>query len=272
MPTASEPLRAQSAAGDVRMGAAAPDPLAAAVPFGPGERFDFQVKLGVFSAGEGYMEVAGVDTVRGRPTYRLGMGLKGRVLFAKVNDRYQSWLDTRALTSLHFIKDVHEVRYQSFKEFAIYPEERRWQQLDEDHADRMDTAEPLDELAFIFWLRTLPLQVGDTYTVPRYFERKGNPVVIRVLRKERKVVPAGAFNTIVVQPIIKTEGLFGEGGNAEIYLSDDAARQLVYMRSEIPVVGSLTLHLTRARAGTPLNDRWASGGAADSALGSARVR
>ena len=263
----ASPLAAQTATLQQPARVWSPDPLAAPVPFGPGERLEFQIKLGVLSAGSGYMAVEGVDTVRGRPTYRLAMSMSGGVLFAKVNDRYQSWLDTRTLVSRHFIRDIHEVRYKSFKEWAIYPEERRWQQLDEDNADTMATSEPLDELAFIYWLRTLPLRMGDTYTSNRYFQKEGNPVVIKVLRKERKKVPAGEFNTIVVQPLIRTKGLFSEGGKAEIYLTDDASRHLVYLRSEVPVVGSLTLHLRKVREGTPLNPaarRAAAGPAAGS--------
>jgi hypothetical protein len=233
---------------EVIKGAPAPDPLAAQVPFGPGERLEYQVKLGVFSAGEGFAAVEGVDTIRGQPTYRLALQLKGGMLFAKVDDKYKSWLTTRDLVSLHFIKDVKEVSYKSFKEWSIYPEERRWQQLDEKHAEPMDATEPLDELSFIYWIRTLPLEVGETYTLNRYFMNKSNPVILRVLRKELKKVPAGEFNTIVVQPIIKSGGLFGEGGKAELYFTDDAARHLVYMRSEIPVVGSVTLHVAATGA------------------------
>jgi hypothetical protein len=121
---------------------AAPAP----VPFGPGERLEYQVKLGVFSAGSAHLAVEGIDTIRGWPTYRLTMGLEGGVFFAKVRDRYESWLDTRLLASRHFIREVHEVRYNSFKEWAIFPEERRWQQLDDAYADTMITSEPLDEL------------------------------------------------------------------------------------------------------------------------------
>ena len=231
----------------------AQDPLAVPVPFGPGERMEYQVKLGIFSAGEAYIAVEGLDTVRGHPTYRLSMGLEGGILFAKVNDTYQSWLDTRRLVSLRFVRDVHEVRYKAFREWMIFPEERRWELISADRAETMKTAEPLDELAFVFWLRTLPLQVGDTYTSDRYFLDDGNPVVIRVLRKERREVPAGEFDTIVVQPTFQTRGLFGQGGKAEIFLTDDPSHHIVYLRSEIPVVGSVTLHLRSALPGTPLN-------------------
>jgi len=230
---------------------APPEPLAE-VPFGPGERLEYQLKLGVFSVGEGHLEVEAIDTVRGRETYRLSMGFQGGWLFAKVDDHYQSQLDTRTLSSRHFIRDVHEVNYKSFREWAIYPEERYWERLDADISEQMSSSQPLDELAFMFWLRTLPLEVGETYTYSRYFKDQGNPVILKVLRKELREVPAGEFNTIVVQPIIRTNGLFSQGGKAEIYLSDDAHRHIVYLRSEIPLVGSITLHLREIRHGTLL--------------------
>ena len=229
------------------------DPSAVAVPFGPGERLEYQVKLGVFSVGEGFMSIDGVEDVRGHPSYRIRMAIRGGMLFAKVNDKYDSWLGTQDLVSRRYIRDIHEVNYKSRREFAIYPEERRWERVDADQDGTMNTSQPLDEIAFIYYLRTLPLEVGKTYTLNRYFKEDGNPVVIKVLRRERKEVPAGTFNTIVVQPIIQTDGLFSEGGNAEVYLTDDADRHLVYLRSEIPVVGSVTLHLKGIREGTPLN-------------------
>jgi hypothetical protein len=223
------------------------------VPFGPGERLEYQVKLGFFSAGNGFIGVESVDTTRGRETYELVMGITGGIPGARVNDRYQSWLDTRTLASRHFIRDVHEVRYRSFKEFAIYPEEGRWVQLDDaDEFDTMSASTPLDELSFLFWLRTVPLEVGQTYTYRNYFKNDGNPVVLKVLRRERRKVPAGEFNTIVVQPTIQTSGLFSQGGKAEVYLTDDADRHVVYLRSEVPLVGSITLHLRSIRRGTPL--------------------
>jgi hypothetical protein len=222
------------------------------VPFGPGERLEYQVKFGVFSAGNGWIGVEGVDTVRGRETYQLGMGLSGGWLFAKVNDKYQSWLDTRTLVSRHFIRDVHQINYKSYREWAIYPEEQRWDRVDNDEAETMIATAPLDELAFVFWLRTIPLEVGETYTYNNYFKDDGNPVVLKVLRRERRKVPAGEFNTIVVQPIIQTSGLFSQGGKAEVFLTDDADRHVVYLRSEVPAIGSITLHLKSVRHGTPL--------------------
>jgi hypothetical protein len=44
-------------------------------------------------------------------------------------------------------------------------------------------------------------------------------------------------------------GLFGRGGHAEVYFSDDSARTLVMLKSKVPVVGSLSLHLKEFRPG-----------------------
>lgn len=233
------------------------DERAAPAPFGPGEHLTYKVKLGVVTVGSGQMTVEGIDTVQGHPTYHLTMGIDGSAMFglAKVDDQYESWLDTRLLASRRFIRDVHQVNYKSRREFEIYPEEKRWERTDADVEGVTLNMLALDEISFIYFLRTLPLEVGATYEFNRYFKDDGNPVTVKVLRKETVKVPAGTFNTVVLQPVIRTSGLFSEGGEAEIYITDDADRHMVYLRSKVPLVGSLTLHLETIRKGVPLNPK-----------------
>ena len=97
--------------------------------------------------------------------------------------------------------------------------------------------------------RTLPLADGATYELPRYFRPDRNPVIVRVLRRERVRVPAGTFDAVVVQPLIKARGIFAEGGEAELWLRDDSTRILLQMRSKLKV-GTLGLQLTAYRAGS----------------------
>jgi hypothetical protein len=57
-----------------------------------------------------------------------------------------------------------------------------------------------------------------------------------------------------VQPIIRTKGLFSQGGKAEIHFTDDERRLPVYVKSDIPnFPGSLTLHLKEIHEGIPLH-------------------
>ncbi|HEX6939035.1 MAG TPA: DUF3108 domain-containing protein [Longimicrobiales bacterium] len=216
----------------------------APVPFGPGERLGYKVKLGIFgTVGEGSMEVVGVDTIHGRPSYHLRFDLEGKVLFAEVDDRLQSWLDVSRLVARRFEQDQKEVNFERHRIFDFFPEEGRYVRLDKEGGGELASAEPLDDVSFLYFVRTLPLEVGQTYTFHRYYKADGNPVTLKVLRKETVTVPAGTFETIVVQPIIRTDGLFGEGGEAEVYFTDDDQRLLVQMKSKVPVIGDLSLHL-----------------------------
>lgn len=224
----------------------------AQVPFGPGEQAEYQVKLGAFSVGSGLMQVVNVEPVRGHPSYHVSWMIKGGIPLARVDDHYESWFDVETLSTRRSIQRIHEVRYRANREYEIYPEERRWERLDNDRAEDMSTDEPLDDISFIYFVRTLPLEVGETYTLDRYFRADRNPVIVQVLRRETIEVPAGTFDTIVVRPIIKSGGLFGEGGEAEVYFTDDDRRMLVRLSSRVPVMGSLSLHLRDYTEGVPL--------------------
>ena len=46
--------------------------------------------------------------------------------------------------------------------------------------------DPLDELAFLYYLRTAPLKVGATYSISRYFKTGYNPVQVRVTGRETR--------------------------------------------------------------------------------------
>jgi len=70
-------------------------------------------------------------------------------------------------------------------------------------------------------------------------------------------VPAGKSSTIVVRPVIKTSGIFGDGGHAEIWFRDDSTRTLVQLKSSLKF-GSLNLDLRNRRAGAPWDTAAAS--------------
>jgi hypothetical protein len=249
LPETSEGARAQRVE-DLPLAERVPQP--AATPFGPGERMDYQVKLGALSVGNGHMEVHGIESIRGHRAYHVSMGIRGGIRFvARVDNLFESWMDVETLASHRFIQDQDEIRTQRYRQFDFYHEDRTFVRADGEESGDMITDRPLDDISFVYYARTLPLEVGETYTLNHYFRPDRNPVVLRVLRKDRVEVPAGTFNTIVVQPIIKTRGIFSEGGEAEIHFSDDNRRLMVYMQSRVPGM-NLSLHLRDFTSGRPL--------------------
>ena len=239
-------LAAQGVVQAGAISAAALPPTPALVPFAAGERLEYDVKFGFLHVGGGSMEVAGIDSIRGRRAWHTVFQVHGGTLFYKVNDRLESWIDVSSLVSLRHWQELSEGRRDRERRFEILPE--RGIVLEEGKPEAPTVAAPLDDGAFLYFVRTIPLEVGQTYEFDRYFRPDRNPVTIRVLRRERIRVPAGEFDAIVLQPIIKTKGIFSEGGRAEIWLSDDANRIMLQMKSKLPF-GSLNLYLTSYQRG-----------------------
>lgn len=241
-----------AAQGPVGVGAAP-----ARVPFGPGERAEYTVSLGIFgNVGRGSMEVVGTEDVHGHPTYHLRFDLDGRVLVGSVDDTFESWLDIDQLFARRFHKRQHEISYKTDRWYDFYPERMEYQRHGTGETGKLATAEPLDEVSFLYFVRTVDLEPGRTYTFNRYYKNSGNPVTLKVLRREVLKGPNGEdVPVVVVQPIIKTSGLFGEGGKAEVYFTDDWRRILVKMTSKVPIIGRLGLTLTGYTAGELVGQR-----------------
>lgn len=165
-----------------------------------------------------------------------------------MNDLYESWFDVVTLNSLRYHQEIDEGSYERKRRYEIFPE--RGMMKEGDQPEEPTVAMPLDEGSFLYFVRTLPLEVGKTYEFSRYFKAQGNPVRIRVLRKETISVPAGEFSTVVLQPTFQTKGIFSQNGKAEVWITDDRRRLMVQMKSKLSF-GSLNLYLrgiTGARA------------------------
>ena len=209
-----------------------------------GERLVYDVKFSAVKVGSGFMEAVGYEPVRGINALHVRFLVKGGTFFYKVNDVLESWIDTTRFVSLKHRQDLSEGSKDRERNFEFYPDRRTFSQ--DGNAEEPGVADPLDDGSFLYFVRRVPLETGRTYEFNRYFRPDRNPVKIIVLRRERIRVPAGQFNAIVIQPIIKSKGLFSEGGKAQVWLSDDSARVMLQMKSSLPI-GSLNLYLREYR-------------------------
>jgi hypothetical protein len=209
-------------------------------PFAVGEKLTYNAKINFLHVGSGTMTVVGVEDVRGQPAYHTSFRVKGRMLFFSVNDMYESWFDTTTFASLRYRQDIDEGSYEAKREYEMFPDRQTY--TENGGPELPGVSQPLDDGSFIYFVRTLPFEVGQTHEFNRYFKPDRNPVRLEVVRKERIKVPAGEFNAIVVRPSIKTRGIFSESSNAEIWFSDDDLRLMLRMRSGLPF-GTLQLEL-----------------------------
>jgi hypothetical protein len=216
------------------------------VPFAVGEHMTYRLRaewLFVDGSGEASLRVEAVDTVHSFPAYRLTFQIKGGLAFFRMDDVQRSWLDVERLFSRRFQQQLNQTGYRRDRTYDLLPAEMRYVRPGvPSDTGRLATPIPLDDVSFIYHVRMMPLVVGETLTESRYYKPDGNPISVRVLRTERTRVPAGEFDAIVVQPIIRNEGLFGENARPEVWLSNDERRIVLRVRARVSIA-SVTMEL-----------------------------
>jgi len=209
-----------------------------------GEALVYDVRFGLLDVGTARMEVLGTETVRGREAWHTRFAIVASALGFGVRDVLESWIDVETGDSLRYRQDSVEGSKSRSRLYEIKPESGVYQPAGDEELPTV--AQPLDQGAFMYFLRGQPLEIGRSYSYPRYFVPERNPVSVSVLRREQVLVPAGRFDAIVLRPILRTKGAFSEQGRAEIWLSDDERRWLVQMVTHLKF-GTLALKLRQAR-------------------------
>ena len=100
-----------------------------------------------------------------------------------------------------------------------------------------------DMLSSIYYVASLPLLPGKTYSFPINDGGATLTVLVHVEEREQVKTPAGTFKTIRVQPETAS-GALRDKGKIWIWYSDDAARIPVQMRARMSW-GTLTFSLLR---------------------------
>lgn len=219
-----------------------------ALPFRVGELLEYRVRVArVGDVGKGRMWVEGPEDERGTSTWRLRFEVEaGKGPFRGV-DRTSSWLDPLTFSITRFRKEERHMLSRSREDVLIHPDSGTWHDLDGDDkaAPRpLGAAEPLDELSFIYFLRTLPLDRDTTMTFERHFDPARNPTIVRVVGNDTIKTPAGIFHTRVVEMEVRDPKHYRGTGTIRIHFSEGDCRVPVRIESRMPVLGATTLTLT----------------------------
>ena len=214
----------------------------AGVPFPVGERLTYGAKYGIFSVGTAVMEVVGIDTLRGIETVHMQFRISGGALWYHLDQTLESWVGRRDFQSRRFRSVQDERDRHRERTYEIFPDSGFYREVGRD-TTFATVAQPLDDAAFLYWVRTVPLEIGKRYEFTRYFRPDRNPVIIEVLGRERVNVAGKKWNAIVVRPKIpQGRGIFSERSETRIWLSDDARRLVLAIQSNFSF-GQVTLKL-----------------------------
>jgi len=216
------------------------------LPFAVGERLLYEGRArGV--GGRGAMWIEGPVDVRGVPTMELHFDFAARFGPVSVSQKTTSWLDASRMTALRFSKRERNPLAHHDETVELFPEERRWKASDGE-GGRSPSSASLDELSFIYFIRTLPLRDDSLFSFSRHFDPDRSPTTVRVVGRERITTPAGTFATVLVEMRVRDAKHYKGEGSIRFAITDDRCRVPVRIESEVPGAGRVVLMLTEARS------------------------
>jgi hypothetical protein len=184
-----------------------------------------------------------VEADGGSGAWLLRFDFRGRVGPVVVENHSRSWFDPAETASFRFTKTERSPFSSSREDVRMDPVARRWTGGRQGLGGAMPTAAPLDELSFIFFLRSLRLGDGDGHDFTRHYDATRNPTRVRVLGRGTVRVPAGEFQAVRVEMRVRDPRQYGGEGVIQIHFTDDARRLPVRIDSRIPRAGHMVLAL-----------------------------
>jgi len=219
-------------------------------PFQPGEKMHYVLKYGAIPAGAATLEVHDMAEIQGIEAYHFVMTARSSSfidIFFKVRDRIDSYADAGMNHSLYYKKDQKEGKTRRNIRVDFDWEKNKSTYVNFDTEPKVISLLPgtFDPLSVFYYSRLIDFQKVEEFEHPVTDGEKNLMGIMRLLGKETISVPAGVFETLVLEPDLQNvEGVFSKKQRAKIklWVTNDERRLLVQMKSKA-LVGSFVAEL-----------------------------
>jgi Protein of unknown function (DUF3108) len=204
-------------------------------PLVVGERLAYNVSWSSFpSAARVEMEVVAQGQFYGRESYQLRSRVETlgqvRSLFGEVDNQYTSYVSLSEAVPHLAVSAIHQGQRRS-EEVVVFDRSKQKALFSDDSAVPIRD-ETYDLTSLVYWLRLQPLADGSKYKFSALYERESIDVEAVVKGRERVVVQAGAYNTILVN--LYPKGKYSAYRGC-VYISTDSQRLPVMFKANLPV-------------------------------------
>ncbi len=223
--------------------------------FKVGEKLTFKIRYGFIKAGEAVMQVKDTLRMNGIPVYHLQTTARSVPAFDwifKVRDEVNSYVTVNGFYSLRFEKKLREGGYKvdlivdyNHEDSLAHVRFFRYDRDDKNQDFKVKIPPYINDiLSSFYYVRNKTLKVGQSFYLQNHEKEKVYNLEIKIHRKETLEVDAGTFRCLVVEPMLKGEGIFKQEGRLLVWLTDDEYKIPVQMTSEV-LVGHITTELIR---------------------------
>jgi hypothetical protein len=220
-----------------------------------GESLTFSINYGVVSAAEATLEVKS-STYQDKPIWRLNSSAKTYPFFDSVflvRDTVQSFWDKETLTSLRFFKHLNEGNYHQYRIHTYNHEQltssyMTWNFKKKTKKLRQVVILPKtqDILSAFYLTRQQILVPGKSVLINVTTDGKTYVTQVVVHRRETIDSIYGKKSCLVIEPKLKSEGVFKQSGRILIWITDDIYKVPLRMTSKV-AVGAFTATLKSAK-------------------------
>jgi len=214
--------------------------------FTVGEKFTYSIRWWIIPAGKSSLEVKDIAVINNWPCYHfIGKAQSRFLFFFKVEDLVESYSTVDTLLPIIYEKHLRQGKYKKDLK-VVFDRQNNMAQYETETIPV--GPECRDVLGAFYYFRTLKLpEPGGSISVCVHTSRKNYPLLIQVLKREKIKVPAGKFNTILIQlsPEPGFEGLFRHEGDIRIWLTDNKTKMPVKVKVKVPILGSVKIVLKK---------------------------
>lgn len=171
--------------------------------------------------------------------------------FFKVEDKYESIVNSNSLLPLWFSRDVKEGGFEFYREYNFDRKNNTAEALFKRPGIEKESTLyqlpqcTLDLLSSIYFMRNLDvstLKPGDNIPVTVLIDNEPYDLYVRYLGRDIKKTKFGKFNCHVIKPLLVEGSVFKGGEGMTIWVSDDFNKIPVRIEAEL-LVGSIKADL-----------------------------
>ncbi|MBI4358820.1 MAG: DUF3108 domain-containing protein [Candidatus Omnitrophica bacterium] len=217
-----------------------------------GEKLRFSVRWLGMEVGTAEAVVKGIEKVNGRDAYHIAAYARSNSLIDliyPVRDEHHTYVDTEHFHSLRYEKILREGTFRA-DEVMEYDQENHtatyFSRKNKTKKKMFIAKNTHDQVSAAYWFRTQPMKIGDRIHIPVEADEKNWDLEVRVTQMDRvEIKGLGTFDAFQIEPMASFQGIFIRRGKIRGWLGTDEKRLPLMMKTKVPVLGTVTVVLTR---------------------------
>lgn len=219
--------------------------------FKVGEKLHYEINYGLITAGKATLGVEAIAQKQNRPTFHVvatGRTVGMAEWFFKTRDRYETFIDTKAIVPWEFIRDVNEGGYEIKRHLVFDQYQQNVKDLSAPEKGTFNYPPyAQDMLSALYYARsydTRNMQNGEQINFTMFLDYEQFNFRLKLLKRTTVKTEFGKIKCLELRPMLQEGRVFKDEETMTIYVTDDANKIPVLIKSEL-AVGSIKVELSK---------------------------